>query len=343
MVNCKCLDEKYSTTRLIISKRPKIVNKPEDNFETILFLPKTENRKGEGGLRTKEYYKFSYENLIINDEYLILNDKNGNKYQANNSKFNIQNLQLNKLPLISIVTVVYNGGKYLENTIQSVINQTYPNVEYIIIDGGSKDESVDIIRKYEDKIDYWVSEKDTGIYDAMNKGISLCNGEIIGIINSDDYFNSKDVFTSIVNSYHLHNFDIYSAGANKIDYDSGTIIKTIMPNLNLLIFSMTLAHPGTFIKKSIYKHFGLYDTSYLIAADYDLLLKNKIQKSNFFLDFEAIANMRTGGISDTNILQSKKERYLIRKKNLNKLQFLFTQIIIEIRAVLKKIMHVHNV
>ncbi|MBD3842980.1 MAG: glycosyltransferase, partial [Campylobacterales bacterium] len=133
MTNTICLDEKYSTTRLlckIVNDECLMLNGDEDNSK---LLPMGENRKGEGGLRTKGYFKKSYE------------DK----------------------PLISIITVVYNGEKYLEETIQSVINQTYDNVEYIIIDGGSNDGTLDIIKKYEDRIDYWVSERDKGIYDAM--------------------------------------------------------------------------------------------------------------------------------------------------------------------------------
>ena len=118
MTDILSLDEGYSTTRLLTQEKPKIINTSEDKFETVLFLPEGENRKGEGGLRTKGYFKKSFD------------DK----------------------PLISIITVVFNGEKYLEETIQSVINRTYSNVEYIIIDGGSSDGTLDIIKKYEDKI-----------------------------------------------------------------------------------------------------------------------------------------------------------------------------------------------
>ena len=100
-------------------------------------------------------------------------------------------------PLVSVVTVVFNGEKYLEETIQSVINQTYDNVEYIIIDGGSTDGTLDIIKKYEDRIDYWVSERDRGIYDAMNKGIDLASGEWINFMNAGDGLDSYSILNEI--------------------------------------------------------------------------------------------------------------------------------------------------
>ena len=148
------LNENYSTTRHLTEEQPLVENGPKDKFETTLFLPESENKKWEGGLRTQCYFKNSLENK----------------------------------PLVTIITVVFNGEAYLEETIQSVINQTYDNVEYIIIDGGSTDGTLDIIKKYENQIDYWISEKDHGIYDAFNKGISLAQGTLVGIQNADDYF-----------------------------------------------------------------------------------------------------------------------------------------------------------
>ena len=103
-------------------------------------------------------------------------------------------------PLVSVITVVYNGEKYLEQTIQSVINQTYNNIEYIIIDGGSTDTTLDIIKKYKDYISYFISEPDNGLYDAMNKGIRRANGELIGMLNSDDWLN-LDAISTVQNAY----------------------------------------------------------------------------------------------------------------------------------------------
>jgi cellulose synthase/poly-beta-1,6-N-acetylglucosamine synthase-like glycosyltransferase len=123
----------------------------------IYFCHLVQNVREKGGLRTKGYFKRSY------DEASGLSDNS-------------------PLPLVTIITVVFNGEKYLEQTIQSVINQAYDNVEYIVIDGGSTDGTVDIIRKYENQIDYWVSEPDGGLYHAINKGITLCMGRLVGII-----------------------------------------------------------------------------------------------------------------------------------------------------------------
>ena len=120
-----CLDKNYSTTKLLTNEKPNITNNPSGKFKKFLFFPTVENTVAEGGLRVKGYFKKSYK----------------------------------EKPLISIVTVVFNGEDYLEDAILSVINQTYDNIEHIIIDGGSTDGTLDIIKKYADKIDYWMSEK----------------------------------------------------------------------------------------------------------------------------------------------------------------------------------------
>jgi len=160
MDNAITLNSNYSTTSLLIKEKPILEQKLEYKIEAKLFLSPTPERKGEGGLRIKGYYKKSYE----------------------------------KKPLISVVTVVYNGEKHLEQTIKSVLDQGYDNIEYIIIDGGSTDGTLEIIKKYEDAIDYWVSESDGGIYDAMNKAISLATGEWINFMNSgDDFF--SDIYS----------------------------------------------------------------------------------------------------------------------------------------------------
>lgn len=138
----------------MINKTDQCIDTNNSGFETIVLLPEGIERQGEGGLRAQGKIKKSYK------------DK----------------------PLISIITVVYNGEAYLEQTIQSVINQSYDNVEYIVIDGGSNDGTLDIIKKYEQQIDYWVSERDNGIYSAFNKGVRVAQGEWISFLGADDTY-----------------------------------------------------------------------------------------------------------------------------------------------------------
>ena len=159
---------------------------------------------------------------------------------------------MDKRPLVSIVTVVYNGEKHLEESIKSVINQTYDNVEYIIIDGGSTDGTVDIIKKYEDKIDYWVSEKDGGIYDAMNKGIVISHGKIIGIVNADDLIypdTLAKVSQAFKNDEVMFTYgQVDLAGENSEIFD---IAKSIgLQSLKYRLFRhMPFLHPTMFVKK----------------------------------------------------------------------------------------------
>jgi len=214
---------------------------------------------------------------------------------------------------VSIVTVVFNGEKYLEQTIQSVLNQTYSNIEYIIIDGGSTDGTVDIIKKYEHKLAYWVSEKDNGIYNAMNKGITHCNGELIGIINADDWYESNAI-ELVVNAYSEEQFDICHGNLNLIDLNSNIFIKAT-DDLKDMKKRMMIFHPTVFIKKSIYLTHGMYDESFNIAADYDLILRLYTKKMKFLRISKLITNFREGGISSNFTYVNLRENIKVRSKN----------------------------
>jgi len=238
MTKMICIDEKYSTTRLVTHEQPIIKNKPEDQFESVLFLPVGENRQGEGGLRTQGYFKQSYP------------DK----------------------PLISIITVVFNGEKYLEETIQSVINQSYDNVEYIIIDGGSTDGTVDIIKKYEGQIDYWVSEKDKGIYDAMNKGCVLALGDGINFLNAGDWYNG-DVINSKIKIPSL--VPVKFTEKNKIKR---------FTRKKAAWLGMPYCHQGVFFKNRK----KLYSELYKISSDYQYFLDH--EEDMKFLKVQANGN-----------------------------------------------------
>lgn len=217
--------------------------------------------------------------------------------------------------LISIITVVYNGAKTLEQTILSVLNQTYPNIEYIIIDGGSTDTTLDIIEKYQDKIAFWVSEKDNGLYDAMNKGIGYAKGEIIGMINSDDWYEPNAV-ELIVEAYktnpdkkifHGDRFDVLEDGSRRIRRFHPSRIK-------FLYYGMTFNHPSMFINRVIYKE-QLYNTELKVLSDFEFVLSIYLKKPALF-HYIAVpyVNYRLDGISGRMTLKTMlKEGYISRK------------------------------
>ena len=218
------------------------------------------------------------------------------------------------IPLISIITVSYNAVKTIEQTILSVLNQTYHNIEYIIIDGGSTDGTIDIIKKYQDRISYWVSEPDKGIYDAMNKGIAKANGELIGIINADDWY-ELDAVQNIVSQYNGNQFTIYHGGLNIVK--NGAIFYTNRAPVDTkkLKKGMIINHPATFVPKKIYKEIGGFSTSYKIASDYDFILRAYMKGVRFKPIDTIIANFRTGGTSGVITMKSLKELHTIRKNN----------------------------
>jgi len=270
------LDETYSTTRLITLQKPVIENNPGDKFKTMLFLPETEDRKGEGGLRTQGYFKKSL---------------------------------LGK-PLITVITVVFNGEKYLEETIQSVINQTYDNVEYIIIDGASTDGTLDIIKKYAGQIDYWVSEPDGGIYAAMNKGIDVATGEWINFMNAGDHFyvdmTIKNIFMVNKRKYDL----LY--GDCEVLYDGfSRSQKSVL--LDRLWKRIIFSHQSMFIKADIQKR-NQYNILNQIGADFELIFKLKDNGNIFCYINEKVSIVRAEGLSDTKRFGSIKSNWKTEKR-----------------------------
>lgn len=228
-----------------------------------------------------------------------------------------------RLPKVSIITVSYNAEKTIEKTILSVINQTYENIEYIIIDGKSSDKTLEIIKKYEKKISYWVSETDGGIYDAMNKGITKSTGDIIGIINSDDWYEEKTVEIAVENIF-FHN--VNGVCGNIIYHDiNGNIIKLekfkSKPEACEMKKRMTIAHPSIFVKKDFYDLYGFFDVKYKISADYDLFLRAILKNCKLQYCENLNVNFRLGGASAKNSLLSLIEVANIRREN--KLELFF--------------------
>lgn len=201
-------------------------------------------------------------------------------------------------PKISVITVVRNGEKYIEETIQSIINQTYGNFEYIIIDGKSTDNTLNIIKQYESQITYWISESDKGIYDAMNKGIRAATGDWLLFINSDDFLFEKDVLEKVApilsNCASLVAYGdvilIYPGGSENIRGCEWSQLKHHFRNIR-----MNISHQGVFHSKALFKD-RLYDASFKIAADYDLLLSYLKDHDPQYIP-HTIAKMRILGIS----------------------------------------------
>jgi len=202
-------------------------------------------------------------------------------------------------PLVSVITPVFNGGIHLGETIQSVLSQSYRNIEYIIIDGGSTDGTLDIINKYDDKIDYWVSEPDKGIYDAMNKGIRLAEGELVGIINSDDYYLDGAIEKIVAAAVKEPEVGVFHAdmrferakGRIEIWHSKDTLGKSD-------VYRMPVNHPTVFVRSACYKTCGLFNTKYRVAADYDLIIRYLFDYNIRFRHVnEILVCMREGGES----------------------------------------------
>lgn len=210
---------------------------------------------------------------------------------------------------VSIITATYNSAATLEDTIKSVLQQTYSNIEYIIIDGASKDNTLDIVKQYEPQFGErlkWLSENDSGIYDAMNKGIKMATGEIVGILNSDDYFTSPDVIERMVATFDDQSLDAVYGDIHFIRdgkpekcvrYYSSKRFRPFW-----LRFGFMPAHPSFYCRREVFEKAGLYKIDYKIGSDYEMMVRlfmvHKIRAKYLPLDF---VTMRTGGASTRNV------------------------------------------
>ncbi|MBD5173894.1 MAG: glycosyltransferase [Bacteroidales bacterium] len=234
--------------------------------------------------------------------------------------------------IISIITATYNSANTIRDTFESVLSQTYNNIEYIVIDGASTDGTIDIIKEYEPRFQgrlKWISEPDNGLYDAMNKGIEMATGEIVGILNSDDFFSSTDILkivaTNIIDvdavygDIHYVNSDNLNKSVRKYSSKSFRRWKMIM--------GFMPAHPSFYCHRRIYQQYGLFDTTFKVAADFEQLLRliyiNNISIRYIPVDF---VTMRTGGASSSGISSHKKiikDHLKAYKKNNIKSNILF--------------------
>jgi glycosyltransferase involved in cell wall biosynthesis len=220
---------------------------------------------------------------------------------------------------ISVITVVYNGQDYLEETIQTVLKQTYQNKEYIIIDGGSLDDTVEIIKKYEDSIDYWISEPDNGIADAMNKGLKVAQGDYILFLHSDDYFLENNTLEK-ASQYLEQDHDLFLYNLYHSDNDRKTLSqpKGMGWRIN---FKTGVLHQSCICARSLFEKIGYFDTNFKITMDYDFFLRAyragiKTKRIDFPLSV-----MRLVGIGSRKDWEGLRERLLeerrVHQKNCN--------------------------
>ena len=216
---------------------------------------------------------------------------------------------------ISIITVSYNAVTTIEETIQSVLNQSYQHIEYVIIDGGSSDGTQAIIEKYADKIAFHVSEPDGGIYFGMNKGIAACTGDYIGILNADDVYASNGIISKVVELLQTSKSSTLYGDLDYVAEDNldDVVRKWISGSFNRKSFLMGWMppHPTFFVQKGLYDKYGVFNTSFKISADYELMLRFlfKNSLSAAYLP-QTLIKMRVGGVSNSSIknrLQANKE------------------------------------
>lgn len=235
---------------------------------------------------------------------------------------------------ITIITVCYNSAATLEKTILSVANQTYKNIEYIVVDGNSNDGTLELIKKHEDKISKWISEPDHGLYDAMNKGLALATGDLIGILNSDDTFYSSTVIAEIAR-FHEQNGIEASVGTIMQHTATGKVVRVYSSKKwtpEKLKIGFMPPHPSIFFKKDLFSKYGNYALGFVIGADYELItrffLKNKISWKYSGITTTA---MLVGGLSSSGsgsyklITQEIKKALLMNEISFSsiKIQFRF--------------------
>lgn len=211
---------------------------------------------------------------------------------------------------ISIVTVSYNSAETIRDTIESVLSQTNKNIEYIIIDGASKDRTMEIVNEYSDRISKIVSEPDRGIYDAMNKGIALATGDVVGILNSDDFYEADDVLECVESFFVEHPESQLAFG--DVVFVNPDDLRNVVRFYGAhhfrpwkLRFGWMPPHPAAFVRSSAYKKVGLYSIKYRISADYEMFVRLLlVHRLNFSRIDRVLVRMRSGGVSTSGIRSS---------------------------------------
>ena len=299
-LNIFCLEQKYSTLRMVTRRRPTLESCKDGRYENVLFLQEGKGRLGEGGLRKRGYFKTSRP------------DK----------------------PLITIVTIVFNGEQFLEKTIQSVINQTYDNVEYIIIDGGSTDGTLDVIKSYEHAIDYWVSENDEGIYDALNKGIALTTGQYINFMNAGDWLFKNETLRSIFSS--LEGAEV-TYGNLEVRYASGRKRHVEAGKVRDMWKGSQFCHQAVFVNTQ-YQKANKFNLGTKIVADFEFFYSSWRSGANFKHISLTVCSFQAGGVSDLVRVDVILSFWLIVEKGFWVNAYYLSKIISEIfKSIIKKL------
>ena len=267
---------------------PSIKSASDSTVERCLIFAHNPQRLGEGGLRTQGLFKAS---------------------------------QTGK-PLVSILTVVFNSARFLEETIASVLNQNYENLEFIIVDGASTDGTVDVIRKHEHAIDYWISEPDKGISDAFNKAVLLSSGDYLNFQGAGDFLMSPDVLTRVMDFVDAQRDMLISARVQRVRENQPEEVVWIAPrryspvfNKRSLLFRMSLPHQGLLTNWRMFERYGLFDTANVFSMDYEHLLRAYHNFPEVVMKDVIFSAWREGGVGTDRTREILKEYNLIKLKN----------------------------
>ncbi|MFT3980960.1 MAG: glycosyltransferase family 2 protein [Ferruginibacter sp.] len=245
-------------------------------------------------------------------------------------------------PKVSIITVTYNSATYLQDCINSIKKQLYPNIEYLVIDGKSTDHTMHIVRQNSDVVDFFVSETDRGMYDAINKGLQIATGDIIGILNSDDILDNENVISSIVDTFEREQVDSVYGDLEFVDrYDINKVMRIWKGQpyrRDRFKYGWMPAHPTFYIKRSLIEKFGGYETHFFSAADYEFMCRYLFlhRISSCYIP-KLMVRMRVGGQSNATLkqrLRANRRDFLAMKKN--RIPFSF------VVSILKPVIKIHQ-
>lgn len=228
---------------------------------------------------------------------------------------------------VSVITVALNSARHIRDAMESVIAQNYESLQYIVIDGQSTDDTVAIVESYRGVLGnrlVVVSEKDDGLYDAMNKGIALATGEIIGILNSDDQY-PPGALHVVADAFRAADVDIVYGNVEMIDGGERWVDHTSLAGMR---DRMTLGHPACFVRRSTYERFGAFDTRYRFNADYDFLLRCHLQGARFAQVDRVLAQFQSGGLSSGSFERRRREVYDIHARQLGRLHAKWRQLMV---------------